>query len=103
MPGGWLCKHPPRRGADLAGTPPATSLKKIVHVAIIPMMELTVNGQSRQLPDGATIADLLADLGKAHTPAAVEVNRQVVPRRHHAEHVLNPADQVEVVTLVGGG
>jgi sulfur carrier protein len=66
-------------------------------------MDLIVNGQTRQLADSATVADLLADLGKAHTPAAVEVNRQVVPRRRHAEHVLEDGDQVEVVTLVGGG
>src|SRR5438445_106127 len=33
----------------------------------------------------------------------VEVNREVVPRPRHAEHLLRAGDAVEIVTLVGGG
>ncbi len=65
-------------------------------------MELTVNGESRDV-DGRTVADLVAELGLTGRAVAVEVNRQVVPRREHADTPLCAGDTIEVVTLVGGG
>jgi len=64
---------------------------------------LTVNGNPRELGDGATVTELLAALNLAEKPVAVEVNREVVPRARHAEHRLADGDRVEIVTLVGGG
>ncbi len=66
-------------------------------------MEITVNGTKRSIPAGTTVQQLLAVLGLSEQPAAVEVNRGLVPKRLHAARVLEPGDQVEVVTLVGGG
>jgi len=66
-------------------------------------VEITVNGQKRTVPPGMTVEALLAELGLTGMPAAVEVNRTLVPRRRHRESVLRPGDAVEVVTLVGGG
>jgi len=66
-------------------------------------MTLRVNGKAREVPEGATVRDLLATLGLPPGPVAVEVNRDVVPRARHAQHVLHEGDRVEVVTLVGGG
>ncbi|MFM2092255.1 MAG: hypothetical protein RLZZ127_2744 [Planctomycetota bacterium] len=66
-------------------------------------MRVTVNDQDRDLPDGASVADLIAALALPGTRVAVEVNRQLVRRAQHAEHRLSPGDRVEVVTLVGGG
>ena len=34
---------------------------------------------------------------------AVEVNQQIVPRGEHEAHQLQDGDQLEVVSLVGGG
>jgi len=34
---------------------------------------------------------------------AVEVNQELAPRVGHENHVLHDGDQVEIVTLVGGG
>jgi thiamine biosynthesis protein ThiS len=36
-------------------------------------------------------------------PCAVEVNRMLVPKRRHEQHMLLEGDQVEIVTFVGGG
>jgi len=36
-------------------------------------------------------------------PALLVVNLELVPRSRHAERRLEPGDEVEVVTLVGGG
>ncbi|MDP1796433.1 MAG: sulfur carrier protein ThiS [Planctomycetaceae bacterium] len=66
-------------------------------------MTITVNGESQELPDGATVSDLLQQRRLDPRYLAAEVNRQVIPRARHGQHVLQPGDVVEVVTLVGGG
>ncbi len=66
-------------------------------------MQVTVNGQPRDLPAGATIAELLQSLQLSPRQVAVEVNLELVPRGRHAEHRLQDGDRLEVVTLVGGG
>ncbi|MBY0229637.1 MAG: sulfur carrier protein ThiS [Gemmataceae bacterium] len=67
------------------------------------MLDLSVNGEPRSLPAPLTVAQLLAALGHDPRKVAVEVNLDVVPARRHAEHLLQPDDKVEIVTLVGGG
>lgn len=66
-------------------------------------IELTINGKPDQISTGRTIADLLAKLELNPQQVAVEVNRELVPRESHAEHQLSAGDEVEVVSLVGGG
>lgn len=66
-------------------------------------VNILVNGQPHDVPDGTTIAQLLVILEVTERHVAVEVNLQLVPRAHHAEHQLRPGDRLEVVTLVGGG
>jgi thiazole synthase len=66
-------------------------------------MRLFVNGDEREIPDGATVVGLLEHLGVARERVAVEVNGEVVRRAQHAEHRLAPDDRVEVVAFVGGG
>src|SRR5436190_2359615 len=67
------------------------------------MAEITVNGESRKLPRPLLLVELLAELGLDSSHIAVEVNREVVPRRAHAVQTIQPGDAVEIVTLVGGG
>ncbi|GIW73597.1 MAG: thiamine biosynthesis protein ThiS [Phycisphaerales bacterium] len=62
-----------------------------------------VNGQDKAIPAGATVAQLLELLGLTRTACAVEVNRELVPKARHGERALGPGDEVEIVTLVGGG
>jgi sulfur carrier protein len=66
-------------------------------------MEITVNGQPRQVAEGLILAALLAELEITVRHVAVEVNQQLVPRGRHQEHRLAAGDRLEVVTLVGGG
>lgn len=66
-------------------------------------MEITINGQTTTVSDGQTVADLIEAQGLSDQPCAVEVNRKLVPKRQHAEHILAEGDTVELVTLVGGG
>ncbi len=66
-------------------------------------MNIQLNGINRAVNPSWTIADLLADLKIENRYCAVERNREVVPRELHAECQLQSGDQIEVVTLVGGG
>lgn len=66
-------------------------------------MKIIYNGMSREVADGATVASLLDELELVSRHVAVEVNLEVVPRARHADRLLAAGDQLEVVTLVGGG
>ncbi len=66
-------------------------------------MEIIVNDQKHQVPDGITIAELLERLKLSKSFVAVEVNLQVVPHQQYSEYRLKPGDRLEIVTLVGGG
>jgi sulfur carrier protein len=67
------------------------------------VMQIVVNGERREVPDGTTVASLLAVVGIEQKRVAVEVNEQVVPKARHAETTLRETDRVEIVTFVGGG
>jgi len=66
-------------------------------------MQVYVNEEPREVETGATVAWLIDQLGLEPRYLAVERNRELVPRREHAECVLAEGDRLEIVTLVGGG
>jgi len=66
-------------------------------------MRLTVNGETREAPDKATLADLLASLGIDARRVAVERNREIAPKSLWSQIVLAEGDQLEIVQFVGGG
>ena len=66
-------------------------------------VQVKLNGEPRELPDGSTIAQAVAALAAAPSGVAAAVNGDVVPRRSWAATVLRDGDQVEVVTAVQGG
>ena len=66
-------------------------------------MRITLNGEPRELPGPVTLAELLPQLGLRPEHVAVELNRELVSRSRHGTTVIAPGDELEVVTLVGGG
>ncbi len=66
-------------------------------------MQVKLNGELREVPDGATIAGLLAHLGVKAPRVAVEVNEAVVTKDRYDTHALRAGDSVEIVAFVGGG
>lgn len=64
---------------------------------------ITVNGSSRGVPDGCTVAHLLELMEVDPTRVAVERNLEVVPRATWREARLADGDRLEVVTFIGGG
>jgi sulfur carrier protein len=66
-------------------------------------MTVQVNGQARQLPAGATVAELLTALGGPDRGVAVAVADAVVPRSEWGSTVLGDGARVEVLRAVQGG
>lgn len=66
-------------------------------------MRITVNGETRDVGDGATVADLVAQFQLTPERVAIEVNERLVRRASYGATRLAAGDCVEIVTLVGGG
>ncbi len=64
---------------------------------------ITLNGKSRQVRAGTSLQDLVLELGLASAAIAVEKNHALVRNKDHAATALADGDEIEVVTLVGGG
>ncbi len=66
-------------------------------------MQVKLNGEIRDVPDGTTVSGLLAQLGVKPQRVAVEVNESVVKKDRYDAHALRAGDTVEIVAFVGGG
>lgn len=66
-------------------------------------MNIRVNGDPLTLPDGSTLADLVARQGLTGRRIAIERNGEIVPRSQHASCLLTDGDQLEIVHAIGGG
>ncbi len=66
-------------------------------------MQIILNGEATEIPDGSTALSLLEAQGWAGKRVAIEINLEIVPRSAQAETRLNPGDRVEIVQAVGGG
>ena len=66
-------------------------------------MTLQINGESRNVTDGLTLAALIAQLGSKPDRVAVEVNLEIVPRDKWQDTILRNGDRLEIVHFVGGG
>lgn len=66
-------------------------------------LKIQLNGEDKDVAQGASVRQLLETLGIDVKRIAVEVNREVIRRKDHDTHVLNDGDVVEIVTFVGGG
>lgn len=66
-------------------------------------MEIKVNGEKKVVAAGTTLQALLNELSIAPQGIAVEVNREIVPKRLHGETALREGDAIEIVRMVGGG
>jgi sulfur carrier protein len=74
-----------------------------VHPRKVPSVTLTVNGAPRDLPPGATLADLVAEIAPSPQGVAAAVDGQVVPRRAWPGTPLADGAVIEIVTAVQGG
>jgi sulfur carrier protein len=66
-------------------------------------MQVKLNGEPRELPDDAALAEAVAVVTDLASGVAAALNGDVVPRGSWATTPLRDGDQVEVVTAVQGG
>jgi thiamine biosynthesis protein ThiS len=66
-------------------------------------IEITVNGEARQMSRGARVMDLVKQLELAPERLAIELNLSILPRAKWAETELKSGDRLELVHFVGGG
>jgi sulfur carrier protein len=66
-------------------------------------MQVNVNGTEREVPDHATVTQLLAALGVPARGVAVAVDGVVVAKTGHDTTVVPDGADVEVLTAVQGG
>ena len=65
-------------------------------------LTVLVNGDSREVPDGTTLRQLVSQFNLQPEKVAIELNRRLV-RAEKYDTPLKAGDQIEIVTFVGGG
>jgi len=66
-------------------------------------MQIELNGEGREVPDGMNVSALLAHLGLNPLRVAIERNREILPRSAWGATPLVTGDRLEIVHFVGGG
>ena len=64
---------------------------------------VTVNGESRNFPETANLADVVRELKLEPERVAVELNRTIVKRDLWASTLVADGAEIEIVQFVGGG
>ena len=67
------------------------------------MIRITVNGEEREIQEGLSAAELIAELDLTGRRLAVEVNEALLPRSRFAEYRIRSGDRIEIVQAIGGG
>ena len=66
-------------------------------------LSIVVNGENRAAKPGATVIDLLRELGLDSGRVAIERNREILPRPIWTQTAVEAGDRYEIVQFVGGG
>lgn len=64
---------------------------------------MKVNGQQMELTGQISVAQLLEQQGYNRMRVAVECNGAIVPKSEYESVFLSEADELEIVSFVGGG
>ena len=66
-------------------------------------IDITLNGDTRRIPDGLTVEGLLKTIGLDPRKVAIERNLEIVPRSRYGQIPVVAGDRLEVVHFIGGG
>ena len=67
------------------------------------MIEVTINGEERELEGSMTISELLADYNLKEKMIVVEHNYQILPRDQYGSTRVDAGDRLEIVQMMAGG
>ncbi len=65
-------------------------------------MKIIVNGEERTI-DSMSVYEYLQTLGMDSRPLAIELNKEILPKKNYSTTMLKDGDQMEIVWFVGGG
>ena len=66
-------------------------------------MQIQLNGETRDVPEGLNVSKLLVHLGLNPARVAIERNLEILPRSAWEATQLASGDRLEIVQFVGGG
>ena len=66
-------------------------------------IRVSVNGETRKIAAGQSVAALLGVLGVPVERVAIELDRAIVRKRDWSSTLVGDGAQVEIVEFVGGG
>ncbi len=66
-------------------------------------LQVYINGETKELSEALSLAELIRQLDLPAARIAVEVNRAVVRRNDWSVTLLRAEDRIEIVHFVGGG
>jgi len=67
------------------------------------MIEVTINGDAREVAGDLSVTALLESLGLRPQLVVVEHNREILDRSRYGETPVRAGDNLELVHFVGGG
>lgn len=71
--------------------------------AVVTSLNIFVNGEQRQFPQGTTLSEVVRSLGLSEDRVAMEYNRLIVSRPLWETTLLEEGAEMEIVQFVGGG
>jgi thiamine biosynthesis protein ThiS len=66
-------------------------------------VRIVINGDYKEVTEGATVAELIENLELRPERVAIELNRKILSRSEWSCAGLADGDKVEIVHFVGGG
>jgi thiamine biosynthesis protein ThiS len=66
-------------------------------------MTVTINGESREVPDGVTVGAFLEERGIRPRMVVVEHNGEILARERYAMTAIAEGDTLEIVQMMAGG
>ena len=66
-------------------------------------MHVQINGNATEVEPGMTLTDFIAQKGLNPESVVIEQNGTILPRERWRTEALTSADQLQIVSFVGGG
>jgi sulfur carrier protein len=66
-------------------------------------MKLKINGREQEAKESTSLSDIIKSKGLSEKAIVVEYNYNIMPKEKWHEIILNEADNIEIVSFVGGG
>jgi sulfur carrier protein len=111
-----ICRGWPARNAPWSSKPTTAKLRRACIFSCAPSRKfprqdealesaitISVNGEAHDAHPGASVADLLRELGLDSGRVAIERNLEILPRPQWAHTLVERGDRYEIVQFVGGG